>query len=114
MRSATVGYLQTVVIMAAVKRADTEGRMDASHQQAGAHTHTWATLTAHCRQSDDLADSQRDGNVTLLTENEELDLQPFSDQLIAHSKDRGRTNHVSINPAKAKLMGGGGLQDDRE
>lgn len=29
MRSATVGYPQTAVIMAAVKRSDAEGRMDA-------------------------------------------------------------------------------------
>lgn len=29
MRSATVGYPQTLVIMAAVKRTDAEGRMDA-------------------------------------------------------------------------------------
>ena len=36
MRSATVGYPQTVVIMAAVKRADAEGRMDG-------HTLTYST-----------------------------------------------------------------------
>lgn len=36
MRSATVGYPQTVVIMAAVKRTDDEGRMDA-------HTLTYST-----------------------------------------------------------------------
>lgn len=80
MRSATVGYPQTVVIMATVKRTDAEGRMDI-HTLTFSHTQASASLTACCRQSDDLSLWQWDGNRMPLTGYDKLDLHPLFNQL---------------------------------
>lgn len=66
MRSAAVGYPQTVVIMAAVKGPDAEGRMDA-HILTFSRTQASVPLTAGSGQNEDLSIWQRDGNRMLLT-----------------------------------------------
>ena len=50
MRSATVGYPQTVVIMDTVKRTDADKPDGQSHT----NTEASGSPTAHCRQDDDL------------------------------------------------------------